>query len=246
MDYRVYKTRFAEKTVEFIKATLVSAGICYVFYHSAVICIIAILPGLIYPVVRKRQKIKQKRKELTIQFKDLLYSLSSSVSAGNPLETAFSESLKDLSIIYGNPETQIIKEVRTIVNRIRMNEPIECVLTELAERTGIDDIKSLSDTISVCKRAGSNIPDILRNTVSLISDKIEISQEIDVLLAERALEYKLLTVLPVFLVAVLTLAAGDFMEPLFQTIQGRIITSFSLLLFTAAFFISRKLMDIRI
>ncbi len=246
MDYGVYKSGIMEKIAEFLKAALVSAGICYIFYHNAAICVIAILPGLIYPIVRRRHKIQQRRKELTIQFKDLLYSLSSSVSAGNPLEMAFSESLKDLSIIYGNPETLIIKEVRAIVNRIKMNEPVEGVLAELAERTGIDDIKSLSDTISVCKRAGSDIPDILMNTVSLISDKIEISQEIDVLLAERALEYKLLTVLPVFLVAVLTLTAGDFMEPLFQTIWGRITTSFSLLLFIAAFFISRKLMDIRI
>jgi len=49
----------------------------------------------------KNERHNEKRKsELNLQFKDLLYSISASLTAGKSVETAFKEALNDLCILY--------------------------------------------------------------------------------------------------------------------------------------------------
>lgn len=245
-DYDTYQMSLREKAVYTAAAAAIIYLTGYVFYRSHIFSMILCFLGLLYPRYKTKDLVARRKKELNLQFKDMLYSLSSSLSAGKSVESAFREVLKDLQILYPDTETHIIKEVGYIVKQIDMNEPIESSLEAFAARSKLEDVVNFAEVFHTCKRTGGNLVEVIRNTSDIINDKIEIKQDIDTLLAQRTFERKVLNVLPILMVVILSTSAGDYIAPVFHTISGRIAMSVSIFFIAAAYFISKKIMDINI
>jgi len=245
-DYDTYNMSLKERALYISLAATVIFFIGFLFYRSVILSAMLCPLAFIYPRFKARDIILKRKNELNVQFKDMLYSLSSSVSAGKSVESAFSDVIKDLNIIYPAGDAHIIKEVQYIIRRLQMNETVEEALADFAERSHLEDIQNFADVFQTCKRTGGNIVEVIRNTTNVINDKIEIKQEIDTLLAEKRLEQKALNVIPVIMVGLLSFSASDYMAPIFETLQGRIAMTVALGLLFAAYFISRKVMDIKV
>lgn len=245
-DYSTYRMTVREKIFYTLTAAAAIYFVGFIFYRSHIFSAMLSSLAFFYPRVKVREIINKRRKELNIQFKDMLYALSSSLSAGKSIEQAFRDTLTDLEILYPERETSIMKEVECINRRLEMNETVEAVLSDFAKRSGIEDIVNFADVFVTCKRTGGNMVEIMKNASSIINDKIEIGQEIDTVLAQRKFEQKVLNILPVLMLIVLSTSAGDYIEPVFATAAGRVVTTISILLLTAAYFISRGLTDIRV
>ena len=110
--------------------------------------------ALFYPRIKTRDIIKKRKKELNIQFKDLLYSLSSSLSAGKTVESAFREALKDLSVLYPDPSAFILIEIRRILSMLDTNETLEHALSDFAGRARLEDVDNFVDVFNISKRSG--------------------------------------------------------------------------------------------
>lgn len=245
-DYDIYIMSPKEKRLYICLAAIVIYCVGYLFYRSFIIPLLFIPAALYYPKIKVKDIIKKRKEQLAVQFKDALYSLSTSLSAGKPIEMAFNDALKDLEIIYSNPNTHIIKEFLNIVGGLKMNIPIEELVDEFANRAKIEDIKNFADVFQVGKRAGGNLIHILKNTTDIISDKLEIKQEIDIIISQRKFEQKVLNFMPIGLIILISIGAPDFMEPVFNTIIGKLIMTFAIILFVIAYFISRKITEIEV
>jgi tight adherence protein B len=174
-----------------------------------------------------------------------MISLASSLSAGRALENAFESALEDLFVLYPSDEAYIIKETKVIIHKLSYNITIEVAISDFAKRSDIEDIMNFADVIIICKRTGGNLIDALKNSAAIISDKIEMKQEIDTVLSSRKFEQKILNVMPIGMVLILSITASEYIEPVFTTFQGRAAMTVSLILLTASFFISNKIMSIR-
>ena len=108
-DYNEYKMSIREKVIYSALAGAVIFAIIYIFYHSLIFSALISFLGILYPKSKKKDIIKKRKSELNVQFKDMLYSLSSSISAGRSIESAFKEVLKDLNIQY--PDSRDRKSV---------------------------------------------------------------------------------------------------------------------------------------
>lgn len=246
MDYDSYSMSFRERLLYTAAAAIVIYFVAYVFYRSFIFSVLLLPLALLYPRLKTRDIIAKRKKELNIQFKDMLYSLSSSISAGKTVEAAFREVLKDLSVLYPEPAAFILVEVHRIISRLEMNETMEAALTDFAERARLEDVENFANVFNICKRSGGNIAEVIKNTSSIINDKIEVGQEVDTLLAERKFEQKVLNVVPVLLILLLSASAPDYMSPIFSTGAGRLTMSVSIVLLAAAWLISARVSDIRI
>jgi tight adherence protein B len=220
--------------------------IAYVFYRSVVLAALVTPLGLFYPRLKTREIIRQRKKELAMQFKEALYALSSSLSAGRSVEEAFKESLQDLALVYPDPQTSIIQEFKFIVRRLEMNETIEQALSDLARRAHLEDLENFVDVFVISKRTGGNIVEVIKNSSTIIGDKLQIKQEIETLLAERKFERKVLNIMPIGLILLLSWSTGDYMAPVFDTLAGHVAMTVAILLFGAAFVISGKIMNIEV
>ena len=99
-DYNQYVMSQKEKLFYVIIAMAVLFVIGYIFYHNIILSGILMILGVKFPALRTKQIIAKRKKQLTIQFKDMLYSLSSALSVGKSVEMGLRDCLKDLEIIY--------------------------------------------------------------------------------------------------------------------------------------------------
>ncbi len=245
-DYEVYAMSLKERVMYTLAAACVIYLAAFIFYQSVIISLVVSFAALLYPKIRNKEIIEKRKNELNLQFKDMLYSLSSSLSAGKSVESSFKEVLKDLTIIYPDSNAFIIKEVEYIVRKIEMNETIEKALEDFAARSHLEDIENFVDVFQTSKRSGGNIVDIIKNSSNIISDKIEVKEEIDTLLASRKFEQKVLTCMPVLLILFLSLSTGDYMYPVFHDLRGRFVMTIALALIIIAYFISKRVMNIKV
>lgn len=245
-DYNSYRMRLRERIFYTAAAAAVIFAIAFLFYRSVFISILLIPLALLYPGAKTKNIIKRRKKELNIQFKDMLYSLSSSLSAGKTIEMAFREVQKDLSVLYPEPSSFILVEVKRIINRLEMNETLEAALLDFADRAKLEDVDNFVNVFNISKRSGGNISEVIRNTSAIISDRIEVAQEVDVMLAERRFEQKVLNIVPILMILLLSLSAPDYMNPVFSTMAGRLVMSVSIILLSIAWLASAKVSNIRL
>lgn len=245
-DYNIYHMKTGEWLLNAVLASVCIFAVSYIFYRNVLISILLSITAIAYPGIKTREIIKKRKYELNMQFKDMLYSLASSLTAGKSMEMAFRDCLRDLEIIYPDPDAFVIREVGYIIRKIELNETLESALFDFASRAHTEDVENFADVVHICKRTGGNLIEVIKNTSVIINDKIEIRQEIDTMLAQRKLEHRILNVLPIVLVLILSLTAKDYMEPVFNTTGGKMVMLLATAMLAGAYFISRGIMDIRV
>lgn len=245
-DFDSYAMSLKERILYTAMASVVIFTIAFIFYRSVLLSCMLVPLALFYPRIKTRDIIRKRKKELNIQFKDMLYSLASSLSAGKTVESGFREALKDLSVLYPEPSAFILIEVRRILSMLETNETLEHALSDFARRARLEDVDNFVDVFNISKRSGGNISEVIKNTSAIISDRIEVGQEVDTMLAERRFEQKVLNVVPIFLILVLSASAPDYLSPVFNTTAGRLTMTASIALLALALLISTKLNDIKL
>ncbi|MFZ5597776.1 MAG: type II secretion system F family protein [Bacillota bacterium] len=245
-DYDVYVMDRKEKTKYMALAAVFIFAAGFMFFQSAALAALLSAGAFFYPGYRAKEMVKRRKAELNMQFKDALYSLSSSLSAGRSLETSFRAALADLRILYPDGDTYIIKEIEYICRRIEMNHPVESALQDFAGRSHLEDIKNLADVLVICRRTGGNLVEVVKSTSSIISDKIEISNEIDLILSKQKYEQRVLNIIPVVIIGIINLGGSGYTDPLYGSVKGYLLMGISLLLLAASFYISKRIMDIKV
>lgn len=245
-DYDVYIMSRNEKIAYTVLAALAIFAVGMVFYHNVILSLLLALFAFKFPKIRRGQIIAKRKKELNIQFKDLLYSLSSSMVAGRSLEMAFRDALKDLEVIYPDPNTPIMQEVSYMVRCLEMNMTVEDVICQFSERAHIEDIENFGDIVRICKRTGGNLVEVIRSTSNMIGDKIETKNEIETTITAKKFESRVLMVMPIFMVLVLSMMSPDYMAPIFNTVVGAVVMTVAIILFVISFFVSEKIINIEV
>jgi len=245
IDYNSYSLTGTERAKYTVMAAAVLFGVGYVFFDDIVLSILLSGLSFFYPSIKRRDLIKKRKTQLNTQFKDMLYSVSSSLSAGRSVEGAIRSSLGDLSISYPDEDTYIIRELVHINRRIEMNETIESALLDFAGRADIEDINNFVDVFVICKRTGGNLVEVIKNAANIINQKIEIKNEIEVQVAEQKLSQKVLNIMPFGLLVLISASSPEYIEPLYTPV-GNIVMFVVLALLVIAYVIGTKIMDIRV
>lgn len=238
------------KPEELVITLVLAMSFCFcvglIFYDNVALSALLSLAGIFYIPVRKKEQLRKKKEILHLQFKDALYFLSVSLSASKSFETALVDTHKALAGIYFDLDCDMLKELEIMNGRILMNEPVEKVFYDLAERSEIEDIKSFADVIMISKRAGANLVEVIKNTSATIREKVEIHQEIENLIASKKFEQKVMTVMPFGMVFFLKSSNSDFLEPLMITAYGHVIMTVALVMILIGHLISQKVMRIEV
>ncbi len=245
-DYDIYIMSKKEKIINMAFAAAVLFFVGYVFYQNPFISALLMLFCVKFPAIRTKQIIEKRKNMLTLQFKDMLYSLSSALSVGKSVETGIRDSLNDLRVIYPDPDTDIIKELEYILRGIGMNNTIEEMFGQFAERAHIEDIDNFVDIFVTCKRTGGDLIEVMRTTSNTIGEKIEIKQEINTMISGKKYEFNFMMIMPVILVEFLALTSGDYMRPVFTQIPGIMAMTVAIAIFVLAYVVGSKIMKIEI
>ncbi len=245
-DYDVYIMGKQEKMMNLLFAAVVLFGVGYVFYHSMILSFLFMLFAVKWPKIRTRQIIEKRKNQLTLQFKDMLYSLSSALAVGKSVESGIKDALTDLQVIYPDPQTDILQELEYILRGIGMNNTIESMFSQFAQRAHLEDIDNFVDIFVTCKRTGGDLMEVMRSTSNTIGEKIEVKQEIETTISGKKYEFNFMMMLPVVMVLFLTVTSGEYMKPVFTELAGRMAMTVAIFIFVLAYLVGSKIMKIRV
>lgn len=244
IDYDIYNMTKNEKIKEFLKAYVVMFLISYLFYANALISILFSFSAYYYLGVKRKEIIKKRKKKLLMEFKDAIYLLSSSLGVGYSVQNAFKKTAEGLRNLYGNVETYIVIEFDYISKQIDLNKDINGLLLGLSKRANIEDISNFVDVFIICRNTGGNLNEVIRNTSKIINDKIDIEGEIEVLITQKKLEQKVISIIPICIMAMLSFTASTYIEPLHSNIYGYIVVTIALFMIIISTLVAKKIMQI--
>lgn len=222
-----------------------SGVFAYVFYRSIVVFIILIPFGILYPVLKRKELREKRLEQLNVEFKEGISLLSSFLSAGYSVENAFSSSVRELKLLFGE-DGLITIEFKHIENQIKINRSVEQALMEFATRSGLDDVKNFAEVFVAAKRSGGELVSIISHSANIIRDKISVRQEILTMSASKQFEQKVMNMIPFFIVIYIDLTSPGFFHVMYTTAIGKVVMTVCMVLYVLAFFISRKIMSIEI
>ncbi len=243
---KAVRIRYRLTWKEWLTYGALGAGICaavlLVFYGSPAVSGIGAVAGwFLYPLLKRGDLKERKKQRVLWEFKENLYALSTALRAGESLESAFASMTRDMDgDIY-----QILTPVyQSIVAQMKLHRRLEDLLLEFAAETETDDIRSFAEIIAVAKRTRGDTTQVIENTAQLLQEKIEIRQELEVLLARKKTEQRIMNLMPLLVIGMLATLSPDYVRPLYVTLQGRVIMSVCLLLALASVLIARHMADI--
>lgn len=238
-QYNVYDFTWKdwlEYSLKFISKGFV---ICYLFYDSCK-AFLLLIPFMVLDYKNmKRKKLEKQKRGLTLQFKAMIEALVTSLTAGYALEKAFMDAKKDLELVY-DKDAVIFEELHGILSGLKMNIPLEILLKDFGERSGIDDIRNFANVVSAAKKSGGNLIHIIEKTVNSISDKIAVEEEIKTLIAAKKLEAQIMLFMPYGIIFYLRISNGEFLQVLYHNVIGMILmTAFLAVIYIAKIWAER-------
>lgn len=244
-DYRIYRLSRAEWIRCFIEAAAAGAAVIYVFYRSLALFMVFLPFAVLWPLYRRNDFQKKRQEILRVQFREGLLSLSSSLQAGLSVENAFAESVRDLTEMYG-PDGMITVEFSYIVRQMKMNRTPESLIADFGERSGIEEIRNFAGIFAAAKRSRGGISAVIAHFAGVISDKIQVREEILTMTAEKKFEQRIMNLIPFLIVIYIDVTSPGFFDVMYRTLAGRIIMTVCLALYGIALLLSKHFLEIEI
>lgn len=262
LNYKVYYMKPLEKVAYFLVAFAVGAVVGYLFYggigkddygnpttittvlNILIPTVVGIIAGKLFLPMRVEQIIEKRRQQVSLQFRDMLDSLNTSLGAGKNVPESFMTVYGDLKVQY-EEGSYILNELEVIIAGMRNNVDIEDMLYDFGERTGIDDIKSFANVFKISYRKGGNMKDIIRNTYNILSDKMAIQEEIETIVASNKMEQNIMIVMPIALIGIIKFMSPDFADN-FTSATGLISTTIGIVLFGVAYWLGKEFLNIKV
>lgn len=227
------------------KGIAVCGLLSYTFYRSLRIFLFMLPLSLAGVRAERRRRMEQRKKKLAEEFKESMMILAASLSAGYSMENALRASVEELTTLYGR-DGLVTAEYRYMVQQIRMNRPVEQLLTDFAERSGLEDIRNFAEVFRVAKRSSGDLGSIMRHTAEVIRDKMQVREEILTLTASRQFEQKIMNLIPFFIVFYVESASPGFFDQMYGSSLGRILMSACLAVYLVSCFLARRILAIEV
>lgn len=242
------RIRYLSK-LEIIKYSLIGAlyyfVLTYLFFHSYILSIISLLLFYVYLIKMDQKKKDDMDMQLRVEFKEAIYALSSSLGAGTSVERAFIKSYEDLSLVYGE-SSYILPYWGDVVKKISMNVPLENCLEEMAKDSDLEEIQNFASIFSIGKSKGGNLLEVIKNAVMTIGEKIDLNNELDVLIASKKYEQKILSFIIPAMILFFNIFSPEFLLPLYTNLKGKVIMLIAMLVYLISIKIGEKIVNIRV
>lgn len=227
------------------KGGVLTVGIAVLFYDS-LLAVFPLIPVLLFYLWSwKQQCCREKEEVFRQQFKESMTALSASLRVGYSVENALKETARDLRLLYP-PDTRICKEFQYMTHQLEMHFTTEEILTGFAGRVSLEEAGSFVTVFLTAKKSGGDSVAIIRDTVKIICDKLEVSREIETLMAAKRMEFKVMTAIPFAMMLYMRVSFAEFMSVLYGNPLGIGIMTGCLAVYGGAWYMGRRIVQIEI
>ena len=224
---------------------MLDAAVSFLFYRSWTAFAI-LFPGLfVFRRMMEKERLEKRSSLMRQQFLSAMQLVSVSMQAGYVPENAFRDAFEELKRMYGD-HAPVVEAFAQIRAGMELNRPLEELLTEMGEQSGVDDIQSFAEIFVTVRRSGADMLRIIRNTAESIRRKEETLREIESVLAGKQLEQRMMSVIPLFILGYVSLTSPGFLDVMYHNLTGVIVMSVSLAVYAVSVVWTGKIMHITI
>ncbi len=261
-NYKVYYMTKLEKVLYFLLAFAIGAAVGYLFYGGlardefgerttlswildiSIPAVVGLVAGRIFVPTRTKQIRDKNARNLNSQFRDFLEAFNTSIGAGKNVVDSFHAVYDDMRIQF-EEDAFIVKELEVILSGMANNFDVEDLMEDLGNRSGNDDIVSFANVFRISYRKGGNLKDTINTTHSILSDKMEIKEEIETMVSASKMEQTVMIFMPIGLIGIMKSMSPDFAAN-FATPAGIASTTIAIGLFIVSYFVGRKILNIKL
>jgi len=239
-DYSVSPSALLDHCLASLVGFAAGFSVLFIFYK---IIPLSVAGGIVFGAVNifasAQTAVQKRREKLRIQFFDLLEAVSVAMRAGNPFIMSLQSAREDMILIYPE-DSDIITELDIIIGKFNNAVPVSVAFSDLAVRSGLEDIASFASIYATIEGKSSRADEIVREIQQIIADKMEIEMEIETLLTAAKTEVNIMLMMPLVILGVIGYAGAGFMDAIYTTGAGRVVSTGGLAVFILSFIMARK------
>jgi len=218
-DYDSYVYSRTE-LIKYLVIVIILISVLSILCYDNILFAILLSPYIPYYLHVKRKKLmEEQRWTLNIQFCEGINCVSSALESGYSIENAISEAYSDMKLTYAE-DALIMREFRNIIHMLDNNLTVEEAFIGLADRSGLEDIKSFADIFGTAKRTGGNIMAIIKSTADIIHTRVELKRELKTVIASKKYEADIMKLIPFAMLIYLRVFSPDMVSALYGNAFG--------------------------
>jgi tight adherence protein B len=204
---------------------------------------VLLIPAELHYIKQIEYRLKR---EMSDQFRDLLYSLSASIATGRQMREALEDATEALKIIYDEKSLLCIELTKILKQVGETNESLEKLLLEFADRTKVQDIQSFVDIYMVSRKTGGNLEKVIHKTADILLERMELEKSIRVLTAQKRMESRIMVIMPFLVLLFLRVSSPEYLQVMYSTWFGRMLMSIALISIISSYLLSMKFTQIEL
>lgn len=193
--------------------------------------------GFAAPQVWLKRRRKKRGKNFEAGLPDALMLMASSLRSGFSLDQA-------IVATSDQAESEVSTELRRAVQEIRIGSPLEAALDRIAERMDSSDFRWVVTALRIQRKSGGNLAELLITVSHTVRERAQMSREVAALTAEGRLSSYVLIGLPVVLFVFLMLTQPSYLEPLYSTSMGLMISGVGIGMLLIGWLLMKKLVQV--
>ncbi len=206
---------------------------------TVVLAFVLVLLGLLLPYVLVARSVSVRRRRFDDQLPDVLDLLAASLESGNGLSQA-------LELVVAEAADPAASEFARVLTATRLGATLVEGLEEMSERLDSRDLTYTVQAITVQQTTGGRLAEVLHIVAEFMRSRFELKRELSALTAEGRLSAYILGGLPIALAGLIAVISPGYLNPLFTTLPGLILTFGALVLMGIAFIIMAKIIRIEV
>jgi tight adherence protein B len=227
----------AEIAVLAVSGGLASAVLALLLGAPALAALALLLPVGVAILVRFRAG--RQRRAFEDQLPDNLQVLGSALRAGHSFTGALG------AVVDGAPEP-MRRELARAQSDEQLGVPIDEALLRIGRRMRTEDMDQLAVVAALQQESGGNTAEVLDRVVEALRERHALRRLVRTLTAQGRMSQLVVTALPIAIGAFIAVTNPGYLNPLFETGLGRVMTGGAVLMIGLGGLAMRRIVNIRI
>jgi tight adherence protein B len=218
--------------------TFIVIWFLYLVTGSALVALLGLaIPFAVRAFIRR--KVARKRQLFAEQLPDNLQVLASALRAGHSFIGA-------LSVVVEDAPEPSRSEFRRVIADEQLGVPLEDALHVVVERMESRELEQVALVAAVQRNSGGNTAEVLDRVTETIRERFELRRTVRTLTAQGRLSRWVVSLLPLFLLLVITLLNPGYMHTLYSSSAGKIALVFAAAMVISGSLVIKRIVNIKV
>jgi tight adherence protein B len=209
----------------------------YVLTGQLLLAVVGLAAPSVCVRLQAQKWLRKRRNSLREQFPDALRGLGMCFIAGLSLEQAFDQTAQEC-------REPLRRELRRAVDDLRTGSSILETLESLDARLAMDDMRFVAVAMEIQHRTGGSMREVLDATADSMLASFDLSRSLEVQTAQARMSARVVSILPLALVLVLSLAMEGYLATFFSSPEGLALLLIAVGMQLAGILIIRRILGV--